>query len=34
MERDERSGQVVNGIIENDLLTAGGVYGTPEATGD
>ena len=31
--RDELSKEVVDAIFDNDLLTAGGVYGVPE-TGD
>ena len=29
--RDEMSGEIVDTIFENDLLTAGGIYGIPEA---
>ena len=31
IERTELSDEVVNAIFDNDLLTAGGVYGVPEA---
>jgi len=31
IRRDELSGEVVDAVFDNDLLTAGGVYGVPEA---